>query len=128
MRASDVSSGLPPRKKAAAIADQRKELNTRLNVRIFKCKNFQSRIVKRVSFQNILSRINVHVRFESHRRQLIFLRKVDCLGVLCCFALLPCCLFDLACFFLPSFSSLIKTCIYITYKRTVAAATQLVSK
>ena len=29
----------------------------------------------------------------------------------CCVAL-PCCLFDLACFFLPSFSSLIKTCIY----------------
>ena len=27
----------------------------------------------------------------------------------CCVAL-PCCLFDLACFFLPSFSSLIKTC------------------
>ena len=30
----------------------------------------------------------------------------------CCVALL-CCLFDLACFFLPSFSSLIKTCITI---------------
>ena len=30
--------------------------------------------------------------------------------VLCCFALLFVCLFDLACFFLPSFSSLIKTC------------------
>ena len=30
----------------------------------------------------------------------------------CCVAL-PCCLFDLACFFLPSFSSLIKTCIYM---------------
>ena len=29
----------------------------------------------------------------------------------CCVAL-PCCLFDLACFFLPSFSSLIKTCIH----------------
>ena len=29
---------------------------------------------------------------------------------MCCVAL-PCCLFDLACFFLPSFSSLIKTCI-----------------
>ena len=29
----------------------------------------------------------------------------------CCVAL-PCCLFDLACCFLPSFSSLIKTCIY----------------
>ena len=26
---------------------------------------------------------------------------------------LPCCLFDLSCFILPSFSSLIKTCIYI---------------
>ena len=31
---------------------------------------------------------------------------------MCCVAL-PCCLFDLACFFLPFFSSLIKTCIYI---------------
>ena len=29
--------------------------------------------------------------------------------LLCCVAL-PCCLFDLVCFFLPSFSSLIKTC------------------
>ena len=28
-----------------------------------------------------------------------------------CRVALPCCLFDLACFFLPSFSSLIKTCI-----------------
>ena len=36
-----------------------------------------------------------------------FLGKVTPLGVLCCFAL---CLFDLSCFFLPSFSSLIKTC------------------
>ena len=40
--------------------------------------------------------------FESHLRQLIFLRKSDGLVAL------PCCLFDLACFFLPSFSSLIK--------------------
>ena len=41
--------------------------------------------------------------------QLIFLRKSDCLGctVLLCLVV---CLFDLACFFLPSFSSLIKTC------------------
>ena len=31
-----------------------------------------------------------------------------------CYVALPCCLFDLACFFLPSFSSLIKhVCIYI---------------
>ena len=30
-----------------------------------------------------------------------------------CRVALPCCLFDLACFFLPSFSSLIKTCIYL---------------
>ena len=30
----------------------------------------------------------------------------------CCVAL-PCCVFDLACFFFSSFSSLIKTCIYI---------------
>ena len=32
---------------------------------------------------------------------------------MCCVAL-PCCLFDLACFFLPSFSSLIKTCTCIS--------------
>ena len=32
----------------------------------------------------------------------------------CCVAL-HCCLFDLACFFLPSFSSLIKTCTIPTY-------------
>ena len=29
-----------------------------------------------------------------------------------CYVALPCCLLDLTCFFLPSFSSLIKTCIY----------------
>ena len=62
------------------------------------------------------SRIHVHVvecsvwcrGFESHPRQLIFLRKSHYLGcaVLLCFV----CLFDLACFFLSSFSSLIKTC------------------
>ena len=42
--------------------------------------------------------------------QLIFLRKIDCLG---CVVALACCLFDLACFFLPSFSSLIETYMYI---------------
>ena len=31
-----------------------------------------------------------------------------------CYVALPCCLFDLACFFLPSFSHLIETSIYIT--------------
>ena len=42
---------------------------------------------------------------ESHLRQLIFSRKSDCLG----YAVLLClvCLFDLACFFFSSFSSLI---------------------
>ena len=44
--------------------------------------------------------------FESHLRQLIFFGKMTTMGVLCCFAL-NYCLFDLACFFLPSFSSLI---------------------
>ena len=34
------------------------------------------------------------------------IHEVTALGVLCCLV----CLFDLACFFLPSFSSLIKTC------------------
>ena len=43
--------------------------------------------------------------FKSHPRQLIFSRKSDCLG---CAVLLFVCLFDLACFFLSSFSSLIK--------------------
>ena len=41
----------------------------------------------------------------------IFLRKSDCLG--CAVLLCLVCLLDLACFFLPSFSSLIKTCISI---------------
>ena len=40
--------------------------------------------------------------------QLIFLWRSDCLG--CAVLLCRVCLFDLACFFLPSFSSLIKTC------------------
>ena len=45
--------------------------------------------------------------FESHPRQLIFhLGKSDCLG--CAVLLCLVCLFDLACFFLSSFSSLIK--------------------
>ena len=43
--------------------------------------------------------------FESHPRQLIFSRKSDCLG--CAVLLCLFCLFDLACFFLSSFSSLI---------------------
>ena len=44
--------------------------------------------------------------FESHLRQLIFSRKSDCLG--CAVLLCLVCLLDLACFFLSSFSSLIK--------------------
>ena len=40
--------------------------------------------------------------FESHPRQLIFSRKSDCLG--CAVLLCLVCLFDLACFFLSSFS------------------------
>ena len=40
-----------------------------------------------------------------HLRQLIFSRKSDCLG--CAVLLCLVCLFDLACFFLSSFSSLI---------------------
>ena len=52
--------------------------------------------------------IHVHVchGFEFHLRQLIFLRKSDCLE--CAVLLCLVCLFDLACFFLSSFSSLIK--------------------
>ena len=50
--------------------------------------------------------VYVHVAgFESHLRQLIFSRKKDCLG--CAALLCLVCLFDLACFFLSSFSSLI---------------------
>ena len=45
-----------------------------------------------------------------------FLRKVTALGVLCCFALL---FVHLACFFLPSFSSLIKTCTYVYIYNTI---------
>ena len=44
--------------------------------------------------------------FESHPRQLIFSRKSDCLR--CAVLLCLICLFDLACFFLSSFSSLIE--------------------
>ena len=52
------------------------------------------------------SRQSVECRgFESHPRQLIFLRKSDCLG--CAVLLYLVCLFDLACFFLSSFSYLI---------------------
>ena len=47
--------------------------------------------------------------FEFHLRQLIFLKETR-LPWVCCVAL-SCCLFDLACFFLPSFSSLIKICV-----------------
>ena len=58
-------------------------------------------------YTHIHMHMHMHVRgFESHLRQLIFLGKVTALGVLCCFALFVC-LFDLACFFLSSFSSLI---------------------
>ena len=71
--------------------------------------------------QLISSWLHVHVRvecrgFESHLRQLIFLRKSDRLG--CAVLLCLVCLFDLACFFLSSFllSSLIKTCMIITAK------------
>ena len=48
--------------------------------------------------------------FESHPRQLIFSRKSDCLG--CAVLLCLVCLFDLACFFLSSDISHLKTCIY----------------
>ena len=60
-------------------------------------------------YKHVHVHVHVHVvecrGFESHLRQLIFLRKSDCLrcAVLLC---LNCCLFDLACFFLPSFSHL----------------------
>ena len=46
-----------------------------------------------------------------HPRQLSCLRKSDCLG--CAVLLCLVCLFDLPCFFLPSFSSLIKTCTHV---------------
>ena len=49
---------------------------------------------------------------ESHPRQLIFLRKSDCLG--CAVLLCLVCLTLHACFFHHSFSSLIKTCILST--------------
>ena len=76
------------------------------------------------SFSSIISfkmRINGQIRIgwrlwhaNPSFAQLIFLRKSDCLG---CAVLL--CL-DIACFFLPSFSSLFKTCtcIYAQKKRT----------
>ena len=50
---------------------------------------------------------NEHVHVHVHARQLIFSRKSDCLG--CAVLLCLFCLFDLSCFFLSSFSSLIYT-------------------
>ena len=41
----------------------------------------------------------------------MYIRKSDCLG--CAVLLCLVCLFDLACFILSSFSSLIKTCIHV---------------
>ena len=49
--------------------------------------------------------------FESHPRQLIFSRRSDCLG--CAVLLCLVCLFDLACFFLSSFSSLISIYVHV---------------
>ena len=46
----------------------------------------------------------MHCGFEFHLRQLIFLRKNDCLGRAVLLCLVVCLTF------LPSFSSLIKTC------------------
>ena len=51
--------------------------------------------------------------FESHLRQLIFSRKSDCLGCAVLFCLV--CLFDLAYFFLFSFSSLIQKHVRTVY-------------
>ena len=52
---------------------------------------------------------SIHVVVGSSPTQCssFFLGKVTTLGVLCCFTLLFVCLFDLACFFLSSFSSFI---------------------
>ena len=64
---------------------------------------------------NILYNIIILCIITYYNMYVHFLRKSDCLGcaVLLCLgcAVLLClvCLFDLACFFLPSFSSLIKT-------------------
>ena len=63
------------------------------------------------------SHIHIHVHesiecrgLESHLRQLIFSRKSDCIG--CAVLLCLVCLFDLACYFLSSFSSLISKHVY----------------
>ena len=50
---------------------------------------------------------------------------VHVLPWVCCVAL-PCCLFDLACFLLSSFSSLIKTCTYSMYLRLILSNVLLV--
>ena len=67
--------------------------------------------IQRLSLKQIIYQLLVKHSNPSFA-QLIFLRKGDCLG---CAVLL--CL-DLACFFLPSFSSLFKTCIYAQKKCT----------
>ena len=46
----------------------------------------------------------------------IFLRKSDCLGCAVLLCLVVCLTYNVACFFLPYFSSLIKTCtVYVTF-------------
>ena len=53
-----------------------------------------------------LKKMYIHMEYiYMYMRQLIFSRKSDCLG--CAVLLCLVCLFDLACFFLSSFSSLI---------------------
>ena len=54
----------------------------------------------------------VNVRNRANRSTRVYMYNVS-VWVTVCSVALPCCLFDLACFFLPSFSSLIKTYMYI---------------
>ena len=71
------------------------------------------RILTELTEKNILTPSAVTVVVLLHTQVMLLvmrqLWKSDCLGCTCCVAL-HCCLFDLACFFLPSFSPLIKIC------------------
>ena len=53
-----------------------------------------------------------HLSFKNMYIVHVHVHESECLGC-AVYVAFPCCLFDLACFFLPFFSSLIKTCMYM---------------
>ena len=63
---------------------------------------YHIRFISHVTCLNVYNPTHTHTHTCTHTH-------THMLGVLCCFALFVC----LACFFLPSFSSLIKTCTFL---------------